>query len=176
MTLLKQKTKEKHDTVDHKMLLTRLTEVARVADSDLPWFTSFLENRSQTVKLGPFTSEARTISCRVPQGSPLSPVLFNIYLRPLLKIISNQDLLYHSYADNTKLYFRISNKKDQYHGLEQFLTLIDNWMMESHLKLNGSKTELLLLHANRKTNSRTTWTPPPILGEKPSRQATKSKV
>ncbi|XP_044139720.1 zinc finger protein 850-like [Bufo gargarizans] len=35
------------DTVDHQTLLTHLTEVAGVADSDLPWFASFLENRSQ---------------------------------------------------------------------------------------------------------------------------------
>ena len=49
------------DTVDHKLLLTRLVEVARVAEGDLPWFSSFLENRSQIVKLGPFTSEKRTV-------------------------------------------------------------------------------------------------------------------
>ena len=44
------------DTVDHKLLLTRLAEVARVAECDLSWFSSFLENRSQIVKRGPFTS------------------------------------------------------------------------------------------------------------------------
>ena len=97
--------------------------------------------------------------------TPVAHSQFNIYLRPLLKIISNQDLLYLSYADDTQLYLRIGNKKDQYHGLEKCLTLIDNWMTESHLKLNGSKTELFLLHANRKRLSTTTWTPPPILGQ-----------
>ena len=76
--------------------------------------------------------------------SPLSPVLFNIYLRPLFEIISNQKLLYHSYADDTQLYFRICNNKDHYLGLEKCLILIENWMTESYLKLNGSKTELLL--------------------------------
>ena len=114
------------DTVDHKLLLTRLAEVARVAEGDLPWFSSFLENRSQTVKLGSFTSEKRTVSCGVPQGSPLSPVLFNIYLRPLFEIISSQKLLYHSYADDTQLYFRICNKKDHHLSLEKCLSLIEN--------------------------------------------------
>ena len=105
------------------------------------------------MKLGSLASEKRTVSCGVPQGSPLSPVLFNIYLRPLFEIISNQKLLYHSYADDTQLYFRICNKKDHSLGLEKSLSLIDNWMTSSYLKLNGSKTELLLFHANRKSHS-----------------------
>ena len=117
------------------------------------------------MKLGGFTLETRTITCGVPQGSPLSPVLFNIYIRPLLKIISKQDLRYHSYADDTQLYLRITNKKDQFHELGKCLTLIDNWMTENSLKLNGSKTELLTLHAKRKSISRTTGTPPTILGQ-----------
>ena len=38
-------------------------------------------------------------------------------------------------------------------------------MTESHLKINGAKTEIIQLHANRRKLARTTWTPPPILGQ-----------
>ena len=117
------------------------------------------------MKLGPFTSEKHTVSCGVPQGSPLSPVLFNIYLRPLFEIISSQKLLYHSYADDTQLYFRICNKKDHHLNLETCLSLIEDWMTKSYLKLNGAKTELLLFHAKRMNQPATTWIPPPILGK-----------
>lgn len=50
------------DTVGHNTLLIRLSEVAGVTDADQPWFASFLRNRSQTVKLGAFSSETRAIS------------------------------------------------------------------------------------------------------------------
>ena len=43
--------------------------------------------------------------------------------------------------------------------------MIENWLTKSYLKLNGSKTELLLFHANRNNQLATTWTPPPILGK-----------
>lgn len=117
------------------------------------------------MKLGTFTSESRAVSCGVPQGSPLSPVLFNIYIHPLLNIIRKNDLCFHSYADDTQLYLRINGQKDHHQQLQKCLTLIDDWMTTSSLKLNGSKTELLLLQANKNSKIMTPWTPPSILGQ-----------
>ena len=39
------------DTVDHSILLQRLYHAFRITDGALDWFTSYLSNRSQSVRL-----------------------------------------------------------------------------------------------------------------------------
>ena len=43
------------------------------------WVGSALLKRKVAVRVGPWTSEVKTITPGLPQGSALSPVLFNVY-------------------------------------------------------------------------------------------------
>jgi len=70
------------DCVNHKLLLQRL-QVYGVRGAFLNWFKSYLLNRKQRVELKilntyNYASSCNTIKCRVPQGSVLGPLLFNI--------------------------------------------------------------------------------------------------
>lgn len=51
---------------------------------------SFLSNRSTIVKLPGLTSKRYWINIGIPQGSPLSPILFLFYTAPLLRMVSEQ--------------------------------------------------------------------------------------
>ncbi|KAJ1155851.1 hypothetical protein NDU88_008576 [Pleurodeles waltl] len=90
------------DTVCHRTLITRLRSTG-IQGQALDWIASFLSNRSQRVYLPPFRSEPTEIICGVPQGSSLSPTLFNVYMSPLANIVRKHDIIITSYADDTQL-------------------------------------------------------------------------
>ncbi len=71
------------DTVDHKTLLSRLEYFVGIQGTVLSWFKSYLANRSFSVRLGNFSSLPAKLSCGVPQGSILAPILISLYLLPL---------------------------------------------------------------------------------------------
>ena len=66
------------DTVDHKILLQKLENYG-LRGAVLKWFTSYLENRQQFVYLNNSCSRNLKVTCGVPQGYILGPLLF-IYI------------------------------------------------------------------------------------------------
>ncbi|KAJ1199232.1 hypothetical protein NDU88_003070 [Pleurodeles waltl] len=87
------------NTVCHHTLRSRLSN-AGIRDRALDWVTSYLTCRIQSLP-PPFLSEATKIICGVPQGSSLSPTLFNVYMAPLAIIARSHNLNIISYADDT---------------------------------------------------------------------------
>ena len=89
-------------TLDHSILLTRLSTWFGISSISLSWFRSYHSSRSSSVSIGGTPSNI-TISYGVPQGSVLWPILFNPYTTPLSTLIANTSLSHHLYADDTQL-------------------------------------------------------------------------
>ena len=65
------------DTIDHATLTDRLSDWHGISGQVQIWFSSYLQkNRHQSVKIKDTLSDKVTLSCGVPQGSVLGPVLF----------------------------------------------------------------------------------------------------
>ena len=62
------------DTVDHKILLAKLSHCGICVNSN--WFKSCLSNHNQYVTINYFGSDLAAINCGIPQGSFLGPLLF----------------------------------------------------------------------------------------------------
>ena len=134
------------DTVDHRILIKRLRDYVGISGIALDWLSSYLTDRSFSISIGDFVSNSSPLSCGVPQGSVLGPLLFSLYLLPLGKIISHYDVAYHLYADDIQLQFAF--KPSEPYKLSRLLDCLNAirvWTTENSLQLNADKTEVLVV-------------------------------
>lgn len=135
------------DTIVHPILLNRMSTLLNITGTALSWFTSYLSDRTQCVSYGGSLSEKSPINHGVPQGSVLGPLLFSIYMLPLGSILRHHGIQFHCYADDTQIYIPLTRNdhQQQLTQLESCLHDITNWLSDNFLKLNPSKTELLVI-------------------------------
>ena len=80
------------DTVDHSILLAKF-EAMGLSNDVVKWFQSYLSCRQQLVDVAGTFSSCENITCGVPQGSILGPLLFLIYVNDMSGVIGNKLLL-----------------------------------------------------------------------------------
>ncbi|KAJ1091975.1 hypothetical protein NDU88_005089 [Pleurodeles waltl] len=153
-------------TVCHHTLRTRLHNDG-ICGKALEWISSFLSGRTQRVRHPPYLSESSKTICGVPQGSSLSPTLFNVYMAPLTNIARSYHINIVSYADDTQLIISLTKDPTRArNNLHNGLHAIANWMESSCLKLNTDKTEILIFGSNPSAWKDSWW--PTSLGAAPT--------
>ena len=72
------------DTVNHTVLLKKLYHYG-IRENALEWFESYLSGRQQNITYNGYTSSTKYITCGVPQGSILGPLLFFLFISMIYK-------------------------------------------------------------------------------------------
>ena len=129
------------DTVNHKILLEKLYHFG-IRDKAYTWLKSYLCDRNQFVSYNGFKSSERTITCGVPQGSILGPLLFLIYINDL----SNNCKFARPFlfADDTNLFHHSKDPQNLQEELNYDLENISEWLKANRLSLNIKKTHYMV--------------------------------
>lgn len=128
------------DTVSHQLLLRKLHRLGFRG----PFYSlleNFLSHRSQLVSIGGFKSSLLPLKAGVPQGSVLSPLLFNIFVNDMASVVNGCTI--YQYADDTLLVSRHINFHDSVNTLEENATHIMDWFADNMMDINSSKTKLV---------------------------------
>ena len=88
-----------------------------------------------------------SITCGVPQGSVLGPLLFIIYVNDLSSCLDNTHAI--QFADDTTVYIRGNNIPSLYVRMNADLCELTDWFYSNKLSLNVSKTNYMLFTKSR---------------------------
>jgi endonuclease/exonuclease/phosphatase family metal-dependent hydrolase len=126
------------DVINVDLLLVRLSIMGLPEDLIL-LLNSWLKNRSAFVEVDGECSEHFEVPNGSVQGSSLGPVLFNLFVAPNTEPEA-------AYADDG-YYIAVHEEKTQaLKDLEEKLIRAEQWLSGSGLKVNASKTELVIFH------------------------------
>ena len=139
--------KKAFDTVDHEILLQKLTMYG-VGGVTNDWFRDYLRDRKQSVKVpSGEKSELKKVNLGVPQGSVLGPLLFLLYMNDLAFCVPEfQTILF---ADDTSLSLAGQNYDQLLVEFNQLLGRVSDWLRVNLLSLNVSKTKYMLFKQKR---------------------------
>ena len=128
-------------TVDHDIMLQKLCHYG-IRGSALNWFSSYLSDRKQFVTYNDVSSSTKVISCGVPQGSILGPLLFLIYINDLCNICKLTTPIL--FADDTNLFSSGTDLDIMECIINEELTHVSERLKVNTLSLNIKKTQYMV--------------------------------
>ena len=135
------------DTVNHDILLSKLEHYG-IRGNSLHWFKSYLKDCKQFVSVNGHSSSICNITCGVPQGSVLGPLLFLIYINDLPN--TSKLLKFFLFADDTNIYFETDDLSRLSKTVNKELRKVKTWLDCNKLALNINKTNFVLFHSPKK--------------------------
>ena len=133
------------DTVNHKILLSKLEHYG-IRGCALEWFRSYLSDRKQYVSVNGKSSSLLTVSCGVPLGSVLGPLLFLVYINDLPN--ASKKLTFYLFADDTNIYYESKDLSNLIKIVNRELRLVKKRLDANKLSLNIDKTNYIIFHSS----------------------------
>ena len=137
------------DLVDHDILVDKLG-IYLNGSTSLPFFKSYLQNRTQRVYVNGSLSHEGRITHGVPQGSVLGPILFCIFINDLPLHLTKSSVECHMLADDTTLHTTGTTIQDIEQSLQTSLFEISDWCTQNCMLLNPTKSKSMIVTTRQK--------------------------
>ena len=96
--------------------------------------------KEKFITYGDKQTNIEIITCRVPQGPILGPLLFPIFVNDLHKVAKYLDPI--MFADDTNLFSSHKNIKTLFQIVNSELELVTEWFLANKLSLNVKKQRM----------------------------------
>ena len=136
------------ERANHTSILYSLTQKG-ITGKILKWVQSFLWDRHNFVSFQGHHSQYYKFNTGVPQGSTLSPTLFNVLMSSLLEDIDNQHITTIVYADDIAL---VTNSTDPQNTLQKALDKLEINASSLGLQFSPTKTKVVSFNNRAKIN------------------------
>ena len=130
------------DTINHSILIRKLFKCG-IRGIPLDLLASYLDNRTQAVRIGKHVSQPNTINIGVPQGTTLGPLIFLLYINDLPDVVPHSHTVL--FADDTTLSFRNSSNHALTSDIRDSLAKFMEWSVANRLSINFEKTYSMLI-------------------------------
>ena len=140
------------DTINHEILLKKLEAIAFL-DKCIRWVWSYLYEQIFFIKIENQLFNFGNVSCSVPQGSILGPLLFLIYVNDMPQAVKSNLFLY---VDDSCLMYQHRDVNEIEKQLNKdFENVCDWWFVDNKLSIHfgEDKTKSILFASKRKIKS-----------------------
>jgi len=137
------------DTLGHAQIIANLSNYG-IFGTERELFANYLFNRKQSVKMHQEISPMENVTCGVPQGSILGPLLFLLTFNDIDSVLHHSKII--TYADDTIIYLPGKTIENVEMKLQEDFNAVAEWLESMDLVCNmkKGKTEVMLFGTTQK--------------------------
>ena len=134
--------KSAYDNVWRYKLIKKLHQLG-IKSNMLHWISDFIIQRYCATKYQSSTSSYKQTHIGLPQGSVLSPMLFNVYVNDIPQLLDNNGVKSALFADDLVFWCSHKQKKAELtiNAIQSSLNRLTSWCKNNNMTINIAKTQ-----------------------------------